>query len=1654
MMIMGFLKEKYFSLIWQRQILLCGLIFLIACSGGEVSVSSLGGSIAAPGLYQNGASTTQVIINASNKVARYSVECDQYAKQIEFSYDGINWIFLQDVQCQDGHTNIVQFVSSDFTNTKAQGFIRIVSERGISEIKTFDFYIGHYVVLEQLAALQSPTGTEAGYINSLNVEIEMFSQFSYDLSDTAAKYSASEVYLTSVSSCQNGGDWQTFANKVSYQLKTRNAVNELFLKFRDLAFNESPCLSLSVVHDDLAPQLVDFNVVPGTQYLRNNNFSITAAGSGDYEKMLITPNGQCIGHESLWESFDFGKSGIAVVALNAINIMSMQIRDRAGNLSNCLSDTFIHDNTPPATPTMTLLSAASPSTNANPTLRLRGLAIGDSVLAYTDGSCSQQIYGEAQATETESFFNASLSANGNYPISMILTDPAGNTTGCIGPLLLYIYDTQAPNIALLQANGNAMPSGFLNQTQYEFKTQFSSDATYYRYKTGASGATDCLTSTAYSVWTPVSQNIIIDSSGVGDGAFKICVQGKDGAGNIANAIFYTWNIITSSPIVQWTGTPSSTSKITILNVDVLDSSCVSYRYKVGASATTDCAAATDYGVTDILPTTHITASILGVSDGSITLCVIGKNSSAVEQPYSLATSVSWIKDTTGPSLLAPVMTAGVSRPVDGNYVPGDLWAVTTTFNEPIITQGSLFIQALIGGSTRKFSYASKPSSNQLQFVYRTTTSDSGQFGFLSSLNIPTNSVTDLAGNSLVNSTVTSGYYAGVVASSVTPVYSFAEKELLVKEDVGVVSVIINSSLALGTNNNLELSLEPPIPTGATGPSQATPGSDFDFNSQNIVFPAGQTSMSFNIPITNDSDFESPVERLTLQLKGADRGEIITQGSGNILQVMIRDNESANFGASELFDFDAVSNTLCFKTSEDKLYCLGNQAEGATLTASLMGYVKTAIQVGTNVDFVYRGSLANSSLIKKNDGSFIDYHLSTITPLSGLNNITEVFKSSGRFCFKDNAQLVYCNSALSREIPSATLNNPPIAIQPVRTEALDGLKYLKVLNWTGYWTACALGDFDLNINTSDTVRCWGYHTDGVRGNGLEFASSSAIFNEISLGNIKGITNGYLNYCIWGDLDFNLGTGDSIACWGRNNTLQSGGPSTTSDVTTPTGILALTNVNLVVASDDGYSFCASGEFDSGRTGKEAACWGRNNNGQLGNSATANLYNPYILAGVSDVSEIYGLTSAFCARTTIDNIYCWGAAFTNTPTALNNLPALPWQSVLAKGSSICILSLSGALSCYGALNFQIASNVSQFIVGTNKVCYLQNESVICKGTTICPSSVVGTALPIFSGLDVASLVDHSKCVRLNGKSELYCAGSNNYFSLGGTNTATQFGPFTRTKIPALGKTLFGYYPNCHLATDGAFNCWARHPANSNATGEINPITLASSVSSFALAIESPSTIYGFGAHIESGVLKYWSMGNAQNVGGFASGAIAIAGGNAFFCGIENSLSKKVYCWGANSLWSPLGNGAEYNSGTATYNHVNPSSPVEAIGVLDAQDIVSGTKVTCVRKSDKTIMCWGHQHLQTAFAPSLIDVESVKINTLDRVCVRTGGGYLSCTVGALVGPSALEFTQVSNEVLDFWFFGTDLCYKKNDGVIYCNSNLTPSDFGRYYDSPQETLW
>lgn len=162
-----------------------------------------------------------------------------------------------------------------------------------------------------------------------------------------------------------------------------------------------------------------------------------------------------------------------------------------------------------------------------------------------------------------------------------------------------------------------------------------------------------------------------------------------------------------------------------------------------------------------------------------------------------------------------------------------------------------------------------------------------------------------------------------------------------------------------------------------------------------------------------------------------------------------------------------------------------------------------------------------------------------------------------------------------------------------------------------------------VLTSGAARCWGWNEHGQLGDGSTTNRSRPVA-------VSGLSSGVLDIAPGSRMTCARKSPGGVLCWGRNDYGQVG-DGTTYTRLTPRSIITSGVAELVTG----------GSFSCARLiSDEMKCWGYNTYGQLGDGATTNRTRPVTVQGLdAGISQITAKSGHACAVTGEGKGQCWG-------------------------------------------------------------------------------------------------------------------------------------------------------------------------------------------------------------------------------------------------------------------------------------------------------------------------------------------------------------------------------------------------------------------------------
>ena len=562
-----------------------------------------------------------------------------------------------------------------------------------------------------------------------------------------------------------------------------------------------------------------------------------------------------------------------------------------------------------------------------------------------------------------------------------------------------------------------------------------------------------------------------------------------------------------------------------------------------------------------------------------------------------------------------------------------------------------------------------------------------------------------------------------------------------------------------------------------------------------------------------------------------------------------------------------------------------------------------------------------------------------------------------------------------------------------------------INGTGPWSTSysriSLGDVaTCGFTSGGQVNCWGFDSQSYTAalSSLDGSTPSKTVDSLALGGSNGCAV--------------LADG-SAACWGANNAGQLGNGISYSDaIWTPgqvSGLDGSTPDKTVVEFSSGLPSCVILQDGS------AKCWGINYNGQLGNGTTVASSVPVPVTGLDGTTpektpiHMAQRSSSTCAVMQDGSAACWGRnnvgqlgdGSTNdrtSPTPVSGIdglsPATSAVSIGLQGSSTCALLEDGSVKCWGG----------------NSQGQLGDDSTIDRRTPALVSGLDGSSPG--SSVETLSVGIGGACVLLDngatkcwGISEFSRFMSPSSYVVSPTLVGSLDGSAPDKTVL---KLVVGYAHSCVLLAEGSTKCWGWNPygqlGDGSETNSLSPVAVLESPGAFASTSRplgatsrvstsraaSTSMLVSWSAPLEMGGfpitnyrVRYRKMGtsawgefahpvstaNSITVTGllpetsyeFQVAAVTVLGagpwqptlvdvsvGAASTCAV--TAGGQAECWGADDHGA-LGNGAGDVSRT----------PVPVVGIdgsdeaSTAVSIGSGDAYSCAVMADSSVACWG---------------------------------------------------------------------------------------------------
>jgi alpha-tubulin suppressor-like RCC1 family protein len=338
-----------------------------------------------------------------------------------------------------------------------------------------------------------------------------------------------------------------------------------------------------------------------------------------------------------------------------------------------------------------------------------------------------------------------------------------------------------------------------------------------------------------------------------------------------------------------------------------------------------------------------------------------------------------------------------------------------------------------------------------------------------------------------------------------------------------------------------------------------------------------------------------------------------------------------------------------------------------------------------------------------------------------------------------------------------------------------------------------------LTSESTVKCWGTNTYGQLGDGTTTGRDAPVdvcatgtappctpASDNVLSGVTAIAVGGEHTCAL------LDAGGALKCWGRNNVGQLG-DGTTATRTTPVDVSNLGSGVAAISAGSAYT-CALTSAGG------VKCWGRNNQGQLGDGTTTDRDEPADVPGLtSGVAAVAAGTSHTCAITTAGGLKCWG---------LNSQGQLGDGTNTGRTTPVDASGLSSGVTAVAPGNFHTCAVVE----GGVKCWGFNNYGQLGDGTTTRRFTPVIDVLGLTSGVAAVAAGGSHSCA-LTSAGAVKCWGRNRTGQLGDGTSTGRLSPVDASGLTS-GVDAIAARGNrtCAVTTDGGVTCWG--------SGQLTPL------------------------------------------------------------------------------------------------------------------------------------------------------------------------------------------------------------------------------------------
>lgn len=476
---------------------------------------------------------------------------------------------------------------------------------------------------------------------------------------TLSVTAAAQMYITNTAGCASGGAWASVNSPEAWTLGQTNGTATVYVKYRDVAGNETACVNDDILHDSVVPLVAFSSPAPGSIVNGASAASFAVSGTCSEDTRTVTISG-AVTDSATCSSGTWSKNlDFSAVADGAITIYADHT-DAAGNNAVQASLSLTKNTGGGGSNTIAINAGAGYTNSTSVTLTLSSDNYTHQMYVTNTAGCGSGGAWESYATSKAWTLGQT---NTTATVYVKFRDVALNETGCINDTI--IHDTVAPNAATTLSWTETSPSGSVSLNANWVKSNSSDLANQsIRFYTDAA----CTVASGAAINLASNSLQTYNWTAPGDGTYYFQVTSIDNVAlSTASACSAALTVDTTAPAVAITS-PAANSWVNAANVAswTISGTCSEAGRTVSLSG-----AITDSVTCSGGNTWSKAINMTAVAQGAFTINANHSDAAGNNAPQD---SRAFSKDTVLPS----VSIGGITGPLRGGQTVSVSWTASDT----------------------------------------------------------------------------------------------------------------------------------------------------------------------------------------------------------------------------------------------------------------------------------------------------------------------------------------------------------------------------------------------------------------------------------------------------------------------------------------------------------------------------------------------------------------------------------------------------------------------------------------------------------------------------------------------------------------------------------------------------------------------------------------------------------------------------------------------------------------------------------------------------------------------------------------------------------------------------------------------------------------